>query len=194
MHGIAPRVVAEIAIPDLQQCLMFAAPFLAVAAVWWLVRHMDQIMNRLFPNLEWERQLGWLNIKAERRAEAVLRWIGYFIYAMLAISLLGVIWAVHGLAMIKDWSDPAALDLVGHRLPILLMSAGYWFVYLGCALIPKIRNQHEEEELAKFRAEQAELEEDLQQTKTARGKPTLTKPRFEMPDRMKGSRLPRRFE
>jgi hypothetical protein len=184
MPGASSLLLAEIGIPDAGQCLTVAAPILAIFALWWVVQRVDLMIDRLFPNLEWERRLGWLNIRAQRRAEAGLRWIGYFIYAVLAVALCGIVWSARGLGAIKDWSDPSALSPLGRCLPVLLVSGGVWLVYLGCALIPKVRSQHETEELEKFRAEQAELEAGVEASQPRRKKPVYpSQPRFDPPAR-----------
>jgi len=174
--------LAEIAIPSAGQCLRVAAPFLAVAAAWWLVARMDQIIAYLFPHLEWERKMGWLNIRAERQANAIWRWLGYAVYALLATALYGIVWSVQGLPPLDEWTDPSQVSEVATRLPVLLVSAGFWLVYLGCGLIPQLRNQYETEDLENFRAEQKELERE-QELLRSRRKKSPAKPRFEMPAR-----------
>ena len=179
MIGKASIPWAVLAIPDARQCLIYAGPFLAVAAVWWLYNRMDAILAFLFPHWEWERNLGWLNIKAQKRADAVLRGLGYLFYALLAASLYGIFWGVQ--AIPADWSKAEAIKLFLERLPVFLVSVGLWMVYLGCTLIPKLRDQHEMEALEKFREEQKELEEERDQIKAARGAGSLPKPRGNSP-------------
>jgi len=188
MHGAPFFFVAEIGIPSAGQCLTFAAPFLAVAAVVWLLRRMDQIIDHLFPHWEWEKQLGWLNIRAERQANAFLRWIGYFIYAALAMALYGIIWAAQVLSSLNGWSDPSALRDLLLCLPVLLVSVGFWLVYLGLSLIPKLREQYEKDELERFRVEQKEIEQERAMNPASRFKSPPPKPRVDLParsDRMK---------
>jgi len=144
------------------QCFHFAAPFFTVAAVWWLINRTDRIINHLFPDLEWEKSLGWLNIRAERRAKAALLWLGYAIYAVLVVALLGIVWAVEGLQQLDNWSDPWVMGDLALRVPVLVLCLGLWWFYLGCWLIPKLRAQREEAEWKKFRAEMEEAERERQ--------------------------------
>jgi hypothetical protein len=174
--------MAVIAIPDARHCFAWAAPILVLVAAICVIGRMDQIIDRLFPSWEWERRLGWLNLGAQRRAERVLRWIGYFIYAALGLALLGIVWAATGLVdALNNWSDPYALSELARRVPVLLACLGLWLVYLGCELIPKMRGQYEEEELEKFRAEQEELEREREQHPASRVKSPLAKPRVNLP-------------
>src|SRR5271156_3331249 len=83
------------------------AAIVSTWAAWWVMSHADRIINRIFPYNEWEKSLGWLNIRAQKRADAGLRWLGYFVYAVLAVALLGIVWAVEGVHnMISHWYDP----------------------------------------------------------------------------------------
>src|ERR1017187_6898469 len=112
MHGaISPLFLAGFVFPSAGQCLVLAAPILAVAAVWWLINRTDRIVNHLFPDLEWEQSLGWLNIRAERRANTGLRWLGYGIYVMLIDALYGIVWGAEGLQQLNNWSDPWVMEI-----------------------------------------------------------------------------------
>jgi len=182
MHAPPLVIMAEIAIPDARHCLIVAAPVIGLMAAVAIISRMDQIMDRLFPNLEWERRLGWLNFGAQRRADRVLRWIGYFIYAVLCLALLGIVWAAKGLVeTLNNWSDPYVLSELARRIPVLLACLGLWLVYLGCELLPKMRGQYEEEELEKFRIEQEEVERERQMNPALRGKMSFQKPRLNTP-------------
>jgi hypothetical protein len=160
MHAASLVFLAAVGIPDARHCFALIAPFVAVAAAVFLLRRMDVIMDHLFPHWEWERKLGWLNIRAQQRADSVLRWLGYFVYAALGLALLGIVWSAKGLAGIENWADPRELSGLLFLLPVLLVCVGFWLVYLGFELIPKLRGKYEEEELEKYRAEQAELERE----------------------------------
>ena len=173
MHSPPFVVMAEIAIPDARHCLTWAAPILVLAAAICVIGRMDQIIDRLFPHWDWERRLGWLNLGAHRRAERILRWIGYFIYAVLGLALLGIVWAAQGLVAVDDWDDPHGLLEVVRHVSVLLACLGLWLLYLGCELLPKMRGQYEEEELEKFRAEQEEIEREHAPNPTSRVKSPL---------------------
>jgi hypothetical protein len=183
MHGaIPPLLLARVVLFIAWKCLVFAVPFLAIAALWWLINQTDRIIHYLFPHLEWEHSLGWLNIKAERRANTALRWVGYAIYVMLAAALLGIVWAAEGLQQLDDWSDPWVMGDLALRVPVLGFCLGLWVLYLGGWLIPKLRVQREEAEFKKFRAEmeEAERERDEAQPRSRIHSP-LRKPRTNAP-------------
>ena len=144
------------------QCFVWGAPFLAVAAVWWLICRTDRIVNHLFPYLEWEHSLGWLNIRAERRANTALRWVGYGVYIMLIDALVGIVWGAEGLRQLDNWSDPWVMGDLALRVPALGFCLGIWVLYLGGWLIPKLRAQREAAEWKKIRAEAEEAEWERQ--------------------------------
>jgi hypothetical protein len=161
MDGTAPFFpFAIIAIPTAGQCLMLLAPVAAVVLVRWVLGGIDQVIHRLFPSLEWHRELGWLNIRAERRAAAFFRWLNYAVYAALALALAGIVWGAIGIREIWQWSDPYVLGRLALRLPVLVTCLGLWLLYLGAELGPKLRREYEEEELEKFREQLAAQEED----------------------------------
>ena len=113
MHGATPPLFSGEAfvVAPLRRNVSFGPRlFLAIAFVWWLINRTDRIIHHLFPDLEWEKSLGWLNIRAERRAKTAMRWIGYAIYAMLIASLYGIAWELP-----RDCrSSITASDPVGH--------------------------------------------------------------------------------
>src|SRR5580658_8190581 len=118
MHGMPHLFMAAIGIPSAWQCLKIAAPFLALIALRCVIRRVDTTVNRLFPQWEWEKRLGWLNLTTQRRAEAVLRWIGYMIYALLAAALYGIVWAAPALAQLNQWSDPTVLGEIPLKISV----------------------------------------------------------------------------
>lgn len=179
MHGAVPFLfLATIAIPDVWTCLAFASPFLAGVAVWWLLRRIDQILNHLFPHWEWEKQLGWLNIRDERRADTILRWINHGLHALLAGALYGIVWGVQAVPSVDNWADALVMGRLALRGPVLLFCLGFWLIYLGCALIPKLRAQYEKEELEKFRAEAQETEDEREKNISSRMRSTMSHPRM----------------
>jgi len=190
MHGTS-LFLAEIAIPSAWQCLVFAAPLLVVAGLWWLIERADHAANHLFPDWEWEKRLGWLNFRAQRRADLVMRWIGYLIYALLAAALYGIVWGAQALAAIDRWSDSDVMGDLALRVPVLLVSLGFWLIYLGLELIPKLRDQHEREELEKYRVEQEKIEREKEKNSPSRLKSSQPQPKFTLParsDRMRPRR------
>jgi hypothetical protein len=162
MPAFPPSLLPEavLVVPSAGQCLMMVAPVAACFLLRWILRGLDPMIHRLFPSLAWERQLGWLNIRAERQAATVLRWIGYFVQAALAAALLGIAWGAEGFRLLGRWSEPDALSGINLRLPVFFCGLGLWLLYLGVELFPRLRREYEQEELAAFRAEWAELNED----------------------------------
>jgi hypothetical protein len=170
MQGAAPAIIhTEIAIPDLRQCLIYGSPLLLIGALWGLCQLTEIVIHRLFPHWEWEKQLGWLNIRASKRADTALRWIGYFVHALLAVSLYGIVWAAPAFSNIMRWNEPYAVAEGAWQLSTLLICLGIWLVYFGWELGPKLRRRHEAEELEKFRRKQAELEEERGDEDAPRG-------------------------
>jgi hypothetical protein len=158
--AMLPFPVAAIAIPSAAQCFMVLAPIAAVAAVLGIYKGLDRAFSRIFPGLEWQRNLGWFNIKAERQATMVLRWLGYMVMALMAAALYGIAWGVEGLRLLSRWYDPDTLAEIDLRLPVLFGSLSLLLFYFGAALLPRLRREYEEEELEAFRAEWAALEEE----------------------------------
>jgi hypothetical protein len=129
------------------------APVAALFALRWLWQNIDSLIRRFFPGQEWQRQLGWLNIRAERRASALLRWISYAAHTVLLFALAGIVWSAAGLGQLTEWRDPEALLRIENRLSILLVCGAVWAIYLGGDLLPRLRRDYEEEELEHFRAQ-----------------------------------------
>ena len=180
--ALTPLFQTRMAIPNPWQLLVWAGPLLSIAAVWWLVNRTDQIVNYLFPDLEWERSLGWLNIKAERRAKTALRWVGYGFYLLLAALLYAIVRLADGFPALADWSQTDVLSDLVVRTPALVVCLGIWLLYLGCWLMPKLRNQREEAALKKFRAQMEEIEREKEMHQPAsRVKMPLQKPRTNEP-------------
>jgi hypothetical protein len=172
----------RLAIPDPSGLLPLAGPVLAIAVAWWLISRTDQIVNFLFPHLEWERSLGWFNIKAEKRAKAAVRWIGYLVQFSLAGLLYVILQLADTFPDLGDWPDPTVTADLLIRLPVLTFCLGIWLMYLGCYLLPKIRILREESALRKFRTqmEAVETERELREAKS-RIDVALPKPRTDAP-------------
>lgn len=184
MHGaLTPLPLAVIGIPNAKVILVLAAPILTFYAMRWLARRTEEIIPRLFPHWEWEKNLGWLNITAERRANTFFRWLGYLVYATLAGALYGIVWSAEGFSQVDNWSDPYVASDLAVRMPVLLVSMGIWLFYLGGGLIPKLQKEYEEEELEKFRVEQAEIEKEREMNLGSRFNPSSHKPLLEKPVR-----------
>jgi hypothetical protein len=182
MHtALPPSIIAEAVLIMAWRCLVFCAPAIAVGLLWWLTFRTDRIIHYLFPDLEWEHSLGWVNIRAEKRANWALRCLDFAIYLLLGGALYGIAWAAVGLqALVDGVVDPLeallAYDL-GLRIAVLLLSLGAWLLYLGSWLIPKIRRDREEAALKVFRAKMAEEELERERNPRSRVKSPLPKPR-----------------
>ena len=163
MAGAEPFIfAANIAIPDARQCLVIAGPILGVIAAWWIISHIDQWISKLFPQWEWEKKLGWLNIQSARRADDIFRWLGYGVYALLAASLYGIVWSASAFADVNETLDPSSVANGMWKFSTLLMCMGLWVLYLGWELYPKLKREYEWEELQRYRAEQAEIEAEIE--------------------------------
>ena len=176
MHGaIPPWIVAEAIMIMAWKCLVFLVPFFVVAGLWWLVGQTDRIIQYLFPYLEWEQSLGWLNTKAERRTKMALCWTAYLIYALLAVALLGIVWGAEELQYLDKWSDPWVMGELALRVPVLVFCLGLWVLYLGGYLIPRLRTEREEAEWKKFQAE-LKTKDEAKKEREAYSRPRIHKP------------------
>lgn len=169
MAGSIPLPIAVEAICIMvERFLVFVSPLLFVGALWWLANRTDWIIARLFPQLEWEKNLGWFNIRAERRAKRALRLLGCVIYLTLAAVLLVIPWEMRSIVdeLTPDGTDnwPLVGDVV-RRLIILVSCAGAWVVFLAQWLVPKIRVEREDAGLRKYRAEIEALEGEKKRRK-----------------------------
>ena len=182
MHGdLPPSIIAEALLIMAWKAVVCLLPVIAVGLALLLAYRIDRIIHRLFPDLEWEKNLGWLNIRAERRANTALRWLGYAIYLSLGGALYGIAWAAVGLQGLADVTDPLAATDLALRLPVLLVGLGAWVLYFGSWLIPKIRAEREEAELKRFRIQMSELERERERNPPSRVKAPLHQPRTNSP-------------
>jgi hypothetical protein len=169
--------LAEITLPSLHDTLAFAAPVLTLAALGLLVCSTDRVTHAMFPDLEWERSLGWLNIRAERRASRAMRWVGYAIIVLLLDSLVLIFWAAKGMPRLADWSDPWVMGDLALRVPTLGLCLLIWIIYLGLGLLPRLRAEREAAAYRKFRAEMKADDEERGVESPARIHEPLPKPR-----------------
>jgi len=180
---LIPLGHTRMAIPNPELLIVYGGPVLVVLALWWLAERTDRIINYLFPHLEWEKSLGWLNIKAERRAKAALRWIGYAFYLLLAGLLYAIVRLADAFPPLSEWSDPQVLGDLVLEIPALVVCLGIWLLYLGGVLLPRLRTDSEEAGLKKFRAQMEELEKEREMYghPHSRVKQPLQKPRTNAP-------------
>lgn len=152
--------LAELGAPSVHDIVILAAPVLVLVALGWLIARTDRILHAAFPYLEWERNLGWLNIRAERRATRALRWVGYGVVVLLLDSLAGILWAAKGLPRLADWSDPWVMGELALRVPAGAFCLFIWIIYLGLGLLPRLRAEREAAAFQKFRAEMKIADEE----------------------------------
>lgn len=153
MRGIP---LALLDVPDAAALLQFLAPFLAIVATVWLLRRFSRWLDRLFPAWEWEKQLGWLNLGAQRRADQILGLLRGLGQLILLAAAAVMPWGAVGLRP-ASWDGPDAVADAVTRLTVLLSALGLWLVYLGCDLLPRMRRDYERESLRRYRIE---LEQD----------------------------------
>jgi type VI protein secretion system component VasK len=158
-----------------------ALPVIVLAALGWLVARTDRIIHHAFPDLEWERNLGWLNIRAARRANRALRWVGYSVVVLLLDSLVGILWVAKGFPRLADWTDPWVMGELALRLPVLGLCLLIWIIYLGCGLLPRLRAEREAAAFRKFRAEMKADDEERASESPSRIHAPLPKPRSDAP-------------
>jgi hypothetical protein len=182
---IEPRfLLAEISPALWHDALTFAVPLGVLAGLALLVARTDRILHAVFPDLEWERSLGWLNIKAERRASRAMRWVNYGVILLLVDALVIFYWGAKGLPDLSTWNDPWVCGDLVLRVPLMALCLFIWVVYLGLGLVPRVRAEREAAAFRKFRAQILAADEEkraLQEMGKAepRGKVELPKPRVD---------------
>jgi hypothetical protein len=158
--------VLALFVPSPAQCLAVAGPVASVLGFIWLVRHGEELIEAIFPHWEWERRLGWLNLRAHRRADAALRWMRHFVHAGLLLALVGII---SNAAAFGDGGEGDSLSAGTSLIHLAVLAAclAVWIVYLATILAPRVREEYEREELERFRRENpepAEEEKDVRRT------------------------------
>lgn len=143
-------------IPSASQCLAVAAPVASIGAVLWFLRHGDQFIAQLFPHWEWERKLGWLNAKANRRAEAILRGLRHLGHAFLLLMLVGILGLSWLAGQPHDMDTADGIFLYAVELIYIGVCLLPWIYYFTAMLGPRITAEYEEEELMRYRAEHPE--------------------------------------
>ncbi len=154
------NLFAEIAPASWHDVMAFAAPVLFLAGLAWVVLRTDRIVNAVFPDLEWERSLGWLNIKAERRASTAMRWVRYGVIVLLVDALVILYWAAEGLPDLSNWADPWVMGDLALRVPVMGFCLLIWVIYLGLGLLPRVRAEREAAAYRKFRAQMTAADEE----------------------------------
>jgi hypothetical protein len=181
MPGPIP-LLAEVAPVSWHDVATFATPVLVLAVLAWVVMRTDRIVETVFPDLEWERSLGWLNIRAERRASLAMRWVRLGVIVMLVDALVILYWCAKGLPDLSTWADPWVMGDLALRVPLMAVCLLIWVIYLGLGLLPRVRADREVAAYRKFRAQLAATDEEKGELeamgqKSSRGPTELPKPR-----------------
>jgi hypothetical protein len=146
-------------VPSAGQLWNIFGPIVAVVVIIWLVRNCNEVIDRLFPHLEWERKLGWLNASADRRAKLILRGIHHFVHLFLALDLLAVLWFACQIGERDTETRVGVLILAGDFVylgAVLSPCLYYFIVELG----PRLQGEFEAQELARYRAENPDLDQE----------------------------------
>jgi hypothetical protein len=146
-------------IPTAGQCLAVAAPVATVGACIWFLRHGDRVIGRLFPNWEWERKLGWLNHRAHRRAETVLRGVRHLLHAFLLLALVGVLGLSWLAGQPHDMDTAPGIFAYALELIDIGVCLAPWIYYFVAVLRPRIIAEYEEDELQRYRTEHPDEDE-----------------------------------
>lgn len=143
-------------IPTAGQCFAIAAPVASIYGIVWFVRHGDRVIERLFPHWEWERKLGWLNFRANRRAEWVLRGVRHLLHTFLLIMLVAVLTLAWFAGGPQDMDSAVGVFTYVLELIYLGLCLSPWIYYFVLNLGPRLTAEYEEEELLRYRAENPE--------------------------------------
>lgn len=143
-------------IPTAGQCFAVAAPVASIYGIIWFARHGDRVIEKLFPHWEWERKLGWLNVRANRRAEWMLRGLRHLLHAFLLLALIGIL----GLSWLagRPHDMDNAPEVFAYALELIYIGVcmAPWLFYFIVVLGPRMIAEYEEEELQRYRAEHPE--------------------------------------
>jgi len=177
-----PVLFPNFALLAWRDVMTFATPVLVLGALAWLIARTDRIMHAVFPDLEWEHNLGWLNIRATRRADRAMRWVGYGVNVLLFDALVILYWCAKGMPNLADWADPSVMGDLALRVPLMGLCLLIWVIYLGLSLLPRLRAEREVAAYGKFRAETKAADEEKRALRemargSARGQASLPQPR-----------------
>ena len=152
--------MAALLVPTAGQCVQIGGPIVLVLGTIWFWRNGEFLLARLFPNWEWERTLGWLNLRANRQAERILRVLTHLLHAALLLALAGILALSWSLGQPVDTDSVIGVfSLVGVWI-LLIGCYGFWFYYFTAILAPRVRDEYEAAELERYRLENPELEKE----------------------------------
>ncbi len=153
-------------VPSASQCWNIAGPIVAVGGVIWLMRNGNRIIEQLFPQLEWERKLGWLNARADRRAKQILRGLQHLLHLFLLVALAGELMFAW-LAGHPDTETAFGLIALANDYVYMGVCLSPWIYYFGVLLGPRLQAEFEEQELARYRAENPDIEHEMRKKSSA---------------------------
>jgi hypothetical protein len=152
-------------VPSASECWSIARPIVAVGGVIWLMRNGTRLIEALFPQLEWERKLGWLNARADRRANQILRGLRHLLHLFLLVALVGVL-TLAWLAGHPDTASELGLLTLAGIYVYMGVCLSPWIYYFVVLLGPRLQAEFEEQELARYRAENPDIDEELRKQKS----------------------------
>ncbi len=153
-------MAAALLVPTAGECLQVGGPLVLVLGTLWFWRNGDLLLARLFPEWEWERKLGWLNLRANRRAEGILRILTHLLHVALLLALVGILVLSRSLGQPQDTDSVIGLLSIAGVWMYLIAGYGFWIYYFTCILAPRVRDEYEAEELARYRLENSEIEKE----------------------------------
>jgi hypothetical protein len=149
--------MAALLIPTAGQCLQLGGPLLIALGTIWFWRNGDVVLARLFPKWEWERQLGWLNLRANRNAERILRVVTHLLHLALLLALVGILALSWRLGQPLDTDSYGGMFSIAGAWIYLIASYGFWIYYFVSILGPRVRDEYETAELERYRLENPEI-------------------------------------
>ena len=149
-------MLAALLVPNASQCIAIGGPVLAIIGLVWFWHHGDAVIARLFPQLKWERELGWLNLRAHRRADRIMRGLTHVLHTLLLGALVGLLGFAWLLGQPHDTDSAIGLFSIPFEFIYLVFFLGIWIVYFVYLLAPRIRAEYEDQELKRWRAEHPE--------------------------------------
>jgi hypothetical protein len=152
-------MAAALLVPTAGQCLQIGGPIVLVLGTIWFWRNGDLLLERLFPNWEWERQLGWLNLRANRQADRILRALTHLLHGALLIALIGILALSSFLGRPLDTDSAITLFSIFGVWVYLIACYGFWIYYFAAILAPRVRDEYEAAELARYRRENPEVDD-----------------------------------
>jgi len=169
--------LAALLIPTASQCLRVGWPLVLFGFAFWFWRHGDTVIARLFPHWGWEADLGWLNIKAHRQAERIVRVLTHLLHLALLVALVGILYISWNFAQPHDPDDRLETLILFMEWFYMFVCYGAWIYYLGFVLYPRIRDEFELEELERYRLEHPDPSEEEKKMRRDKIAQTMNRPR-----------------